>query len=92
MSVEISLCDVFEEFLSSIAGQSYSSQYNYRRRLEIFFDRVGHKQPENLTRADVNEWYAEILLFGFAEATLSGYKQAIKSFCKWLKLNGYHSI
>jgi len=89
--VDLDVCvrDVFEKFLSSIEGQSWSSQYNYTRRLDLFLNNVGDKLPRELTSADVNDWYNEILLFGYADATNSGYVQAMKTFCSWLYRRGY---
>ena len=80
MPTETNLQPLFNEFLDQLPGQSESNRYNYHRRLKPLLDRCQDKTVAQITRADVNAYIADLTARGFAEATMSGYRQAIKCF------------
>lgn len=75
---------LFEEFMDGIAGQSATSQRNYRSRLEVFLERYGHYEPQRIQRRHVNLWHTWLLERDLAPATQAGYRQAIRAFFNWL--------
>lgn len=91
----------FEEFLDQLAGQSKFSLRNYRLRLRGFLLLYGRKQPHELKPGDVNSWHRALQERGYAEATLAGYRQALKSFLRYccgekhaashIRIGEYHS-
>ena len=80
MHDEMTLQLIFAEFLNEIPGQSEANRYNYTRRLASFLELNAKKTLAQITRADVNYFVAQLSTKGYAEATMSGYRQAIKSF------------
>jgi integrase len=78
------LNELFDEFLNCIRGQSAASQRNYRTRLSEFLERHGDLAPAQLGRRHVNDWHNKLLARDLAEATLAGYRQALRAFCNWL--------
>lgn len=85
----MNLEDAFEQFMSELPGQSEDNQRNYRRRLRILVSQHGKQPARELTRAQVNQWHRHMLNLGHAPATNAGYRQALKSFIKWLVEGGY---
>jgi integrase len=79
MTLESSLL----EFLEGLAGQSAANRTNYERRIRPFLAAYGDLAIREITRADVNAYIAALEERGYAEATMAGYKQAIKSFLSW---------
>lgn len=77
------LNDQLEKFIEQLRGQSAANRYNYRRRIRPFLATYGEWAIHQITRADVNAYIATLEERGYAEATLAGYKQAIKSFLAW---------
>lgn len=72
--------EAFSEFLEGLAGQSASNRYNYSRRLESFVDTYGEMSVASVKSAVINKWLNGILERGYREATISGYRQALKAF------------
>lgn len=86
---DMSLHLIFAEFLNEMPGQSEASRYNYTRRLEPFLAVNGDKSPVQITRTDVNNFVALLNTRGYAEATMSGYRQALKAFMNYCVRRGY---
>lgn len=80
---------LFDEFLDELSGQSESTRYNYTRRLAPFLETNKKKTLVQITRADINAFIAQITARGYAEATLSGYRQALKSYFNYCVRKGY---
>lgn len=78
------LSEHFAMFLEQLAGQSPRNRELYTHRLRGFLQLHGRKQPDDITRSDVNQWLQVLINRGYAEATLSGYRQAVKSFFQYL--------
>lgn len=70
----------FVLFLDQLGGRSKYSLRNYRLRLNTFVESNGKRKAEEITRADINRWNDSIQERGYAEATLAGYRQAMKAF------------
>lgn len=70
-------------FIEQLAGQSFANRTNYERRLRPFLDAYGELSIREVARADVNAFIASLESRGYAEATLAGYKQALKAFLSW---------
>lgn len=68
----------FAELLETV-GQSEANRYNYSRRLESFLVLHGEKELESIAQADVNSWLAMLKARGYADTTLTGYRQSIKT-------------
>lgn len=86
------LQQVFNEFLDQLPGQSASNRYNYHRRLKPFFDQYKDKTLAQITRADVNIYIAGLTARGYAEATMTGYRQSVKGFFNFCVRQGYLAI
>jgi integrase len=69
----------FDEFLENIEGQSAASRYNYTRRLRGFLDAHGNRPLNAIEPGDVNRWHEALGARGYEEATLAGYRQALKA-------------
>lgn len=80
---------IFAEFLTEMPGQSEANRYNYTRRLAPFLEGNAKKALVQITRADVNDFIALLRTRGYAEATMSGYRQAIKAFFNYCVKRGY---
>lgn len=89
MPNDMHLPTIFSEFLDELPGQSYSNRYNYTRRLAPFLEANKKKTLVQITRADVNAFIAQLTARGYAEATLSGYRQALKAFFNYCIRKGY---
>lgn len=68
----------FRDLLETV-GQSEANRYNYTRRLQSFLDQHGERKLEEISQADINNWLAMLRDRGYAETTLTGYRQAIKT-------------
>lgn len=90
------MCTVSEalgEFVEGLAGQSVCNRRNYRQRLSGFVKLCGESRPVVEVRpADVNKWLAVLEGRGLQEATLAGYRQALKAFCNWLVAGGLVAV
>lgn len=89
MPTDMDLKIIFNEFLDELSGQSESTRYNYTRRLAPFLETNKKKTLVQITRADINAFIAQITARGYAEATLSGYRQALKSYFNYCVRKGY---
>ncbi len=83
------LNDLLPEFLESIEGQSAMSQRNYRHRLAAFLESFGEYAPDEVRRRHVNSWHEFLKEKNLAEATMAGYRQALRRFFNWLVEEGY---
>lgn len=70
-------------FIEQLPGQSRSNRYNYERRLKPFLELYGRKTITELTAADVNAWNDVLTERGYTEATIAGYRQALKAFLRF---------
>lgn len=89
--MDTSLLDIFNEFLNELTGQSESNRYNYTRRLQPFIEANKQKTLGQITRVEINAFIAQINARGYAEATISGYRQALKAFFNYCVRRGYLS-
>lgn len=89
MPNEMTLQLIFTEFLDELPGQSEANRYNYSRRLAPFLEGNAKKALVQITRADINDFIALLRTRGYAEATMSGYRQAIKAFFNYCVKKGY---
>lgn len=83
------LRELFDEFLSSVQGQSAASQRNYRQRLTGFLSCYGNLTPAEVQRQHVNQWHAALMGRDLAGATMTGYRQAVRAYFNWLLAEGY---
>lgn len=89
MSNKMDLRIIFTEFLDELPGQSEANRYNYTRRLAPFLEANKKKTLVQITRVDINAFIAQLTVRGYAEATLSGYRQALKGFFNYCVRKGY---
>lgn len=89
MPNDMTLQLIFAEFLDEMPGQSESNRYNYTRRLAPFLAGNAKKALVQITRADVNDFITLLRNRGYAEATMSGYRQAIKALFNYCVKKGY---
>ena len=80
MAQATSVTQLFEDFLNNLTGRSRHNQQNYRRRLRHFLAEYGDMPVEQVSAKHVNAWIDAIESRGLAEATLAGYRQALKAF------------
>lgn len=78
------LRSLFLPFLDQLRGQSVRNRELYTDRLAGFLRSHGHLRPDELSRRDVNEWLASLTERGLAQATLAGYRQALKGFLRFV--------
>jgi site-specific recombinase XerD len=75
------LSECFEQFMQNLGGnQSATNRRNYGQRLKLFMEMHGEKRATAVSPADVNLWLEILQSRGLAEATMTGYRQAIKAF------------
>lgn len=79
----------FALFLEQLKGQSPANRNNYHRRLTPFLEQHGHRNPTDLTRADINAWHSQLLDHGYASASRAGYIQALKHFLRFCVREGW---
>lgn len=84
----VNLSQYFKIFLDDRPGQSSCSRRNYSSRLRGFLEYHGHKRPSAIKPADINAWLAELNGRSYREATLVGYRQAIKALFNYLVREG----
>lgn len=84
----MNLSQHFAEFLENRPGQSTHSRRNYQSRLSSFLELHGHKRPSSIKPADINAWLAELGTRNYREATLVGYRQALKALFNYLVREG----
>lgn len=81
--------EAFQTFLEHLSGQSESNRRNYRMRLKRFLDANGTRPLVDLSAADVNRWHEGLQQRGYQEATLAGYRQALKAFMNYCLRRGW---
>lgn len=81
----------FHEFLDQLTGQSEANRYNYTRRLWPFIEANQDTRLAQITRVEVNAFIAQLNARSYAEATMSGYRQALKAFFNYCVRRGYLS-
>src|SRR5262245_10379800 len=74
------LNETFAVFLENLQGQSACNRRNYTQRLSSFLALHGETRLGQITATDVNKWLTALEERGYQEATIAGYRQAIKSF------------
>lgn len=73
---------------SRLGNGSPYNRRNYETRLRRFLDLYGHLPAAVVTRGHVDAWLSEIVERGYQEATLSGYRQAIKALWNYAVAEG----
>lgn len=81
--------DAFDIFLENLRGQSQANRRNYQLRLRLFLDQYGQRPVAAVTAADVNRWHDVLQQRGYREATLAGYRQALKAFFNYIQQSGW---
>lgn len=79
---------MLDRFLDQLRGQSRANRRNYRLRITSLLRLLGGRSPAQLNRPLVNAWHSTLVDHGYAPATLAGYRQAVKAFCRWLVEEG----
>jgi site-specific recombinase XerD len=75
------LSEWFNEFIQNLQGnQSATNRRNYNHRLKLFLEMHGEERPADISAMDVNAWLDILQSRGLAEATMTGYRQALKAF------------
>lgn len=83
---------LYQEFVdcrpSRRGNASTHNRRNYETRLRRFLELYGHLPPAKVKRAHVDEWITEIDGRDYQEATLSGYRQALKALWNYAVAQG----
>lgn len=80
----MTLNDYFAEFIEQLRGQSEANRSNYIRRLRGFLRTYGALSPGDISRIEVNQWHNDLRQYGYADASLAGYIQALRAFFRYL--------
>lgn len=72
-------------FLDQLGGrQSRRNRDLYTTRLQPFIDLHGDQPPDTITMTMITDWLALMEERGYQPSTLTGYRQAVKTFFRWL--------
>lgn len=84
----MTLGESFAIFIENLSGQSSSNRRLYNRRLSGFLEIHRHREAREIGPGDINSWVATLQERGYAEATMAGYRQAVKGLFNWLVKTG----
>lgn len=78
------LNDAVPHFLNSINTTRERSRDIHVERLDLFLRLYGNKHADQLSRADVLRWHRLLEERGYAPASMTGFRESVKAFVKWL--------
>lgn len=79
----------FNEFLSERGGRkSQRTRDLYQERLHTFMCQYRHMSPADITGAQIGDWLDILERRGYSPATMSGYRQSIKTLFQWCVRRG----
>lgn len=81
----MTLADYFPNFLDNLGGrQSPRNRELYTLRLRLFLEMFGERAPGDVEAGDVQQWLSVFDGRNYAESTMAGYRQAVKTLFNWL--------
>lgn len=79
----------FTDFLAERGGRkSQRTRQLYEERLNLFMRQYGHLSPTAITGDQIGQWLCILEQRGYSPATMSGYRQSIKTLFQWCVRQG----